>query len=216
MTNSAFHQIQAIFRTGKPLGLPESTLIAKISSIMRADPLFSAALGHLFRTGIAALLVTSVSAAPGNFHQVDAKVWRSAQPDTADFGDLQKLGIRDVLNLREWHDDSSVSRSTGVNLHRVAINPGNVREKDLIQAVKILRDARSPILVHCWHGSDRTGTVVALYRMTVDRWTREKAVTEFTDPRFGYHAGTYPELRRYLEKVDIAAFTAALDAKPVL
>jgi tyrosine-protein phosphatase SIW14 len=211
MTNSAFNQIQAIFRTEKPVGLPESALIAMISVTMSVDPQLSGMLRHLFRTGIAALLVSVVSAAPGNFYRVDDKVWRSAQPDTADFADLRKLGIKDVLNLREWHDDSSVSRSVGVNLHRVAINPGNVREKDLIQAVKILRDARGSILVHCWHGSDRTGTVVALYRMSVDGWPRDKAVAEFADPRYGYHAGTYPELRRYLEKVDIAAFTAALD-----
>lgn len=184
-----------------------------ISAAMKAVSQSSGPLRHVFRTGIAVLLVTVAAAAPGNFHQVDGKVWRSAQPDTADFAELQKMGVREVLNLREWHDDSAVSRGVAVNLHRVAINPGNVREKDLIQAVRILRDARGPILVHCWHGSDRTGTVVALYRMTVDGWPRDKAVAEFTDPRYGYHAGTYPELRRYLEKVNIAAFSAAMDVR---
>lgn len=65
----------------------------------------------IVRFVLAALLATAASAAPGNFYQVDAKVWRSAQPDAADFSELQKLGIREVLNLREWHDDSSAART---------------------------------------------------------------------------------------------------------
>ncbi|MEO7100623.1 MAG: tyrosine-protein phosphatase [Luteolibacter sp.] len=170
-------------------------------------------LANLLRSGIALLLVTTASAVPGNFHQVDSKVWRSAQPDAADFGELRQLGIGEVLNLREWHDDSSVVNSATVNLHRVSMNPGGIRECDLTEAVKILRDARGPILVHCWHGSDRTGTVVALYRMAVDGWSRERAIAEFTDSRFGYHAGTYPKLRTYLEKVDVDRFRESMDAK---
>ncbi|MEO5714064.1 MAG: tyrosine-protein phosphatase [Luteolibacter sp.] len=166
----------------------------------------------LLQTGLAALLVTAASAAPGNFYRVDSKVWRSAQPDAADFSELQKLGIREVLNLREWHDDSSAVKNTAVNLHRVSMNPGHIREQELVEAVKILRNARGPILVHCWHGSDRTGTVVALYRMAVDGWTRDQAIAEFITPRYGYHAGTYPKLRRYLETVDIARFKAEMNA----
>ena len=167
-------------------------------------------LANLLRPGIGFLLITAASAVPGNFHQVDSKVWRSAQPDAANFAELPQLGIREVLNLREWHNDSSVNKSTAVNLHRVSMNPGGIRECDLIEAVKILRDARGSILVHCWHGSDRTGTVVALYRMAVDGWSRERAIAEFTDPRFGYHAGTYPKLRAYLEKVDIDRFRKSM------
>ncbi len=165
----------------------------------------------LLLLGLSWLLAGPALADPANFHQVDSKVWRCAQPNAEDFAGFRKLGIGDVLDLREWHDDQSAAKGTSLSLHHVAMNPGDVRRKDLVKAVKILRDAPGPIVVHCLHGSDRTGTVVAMYRMAVDGWSREKAVTEFTDPRFGYHANTYPALRAMLEKVDIAEFRKELD-----
>jgi protein-tyrosine phosphatase len=160
---------------------------------------------------LTAAWVCAVSAAPENFHQVDSRIWRSAQPKASDFADLKKLGITEMLNLREWHDDAAEAKGTPMHLHHVAMNAGSVRETQLVRAVSILRDSRNPILVHCWHGSDRTGIVVALYRMMVQGWPREKAIAEFTEPRFGYHAGTYPQLRTYLEKVDIAEFRKAMN-----
>ena len=110
-------------------------------------------------------------AEPENFHRVDDKVWRSAQPEKQNFPELKQLGIKEILNLREWHDDSSKAGNTAICLHKVAMDAGDFREKDLLQAVKILRDSQGPILVHCWHGSDRTGMVIALYRMVVNGWT---------------------------------------------
>lgn len=157
--------------------------------------------------------MAQLMAEPDNFHRVDDKVWRSAQPEKRDFPELQKLGITEVLNLREWHDDAQKAENTALHLHKVAMDAGDLREKDLIEAVKILRDSQGPILVHCWHGSDRTGMVVALYRMVVNGWTRERAIAEFITPAFGYHAMTYPQLRKYLENVDIGKFKKALDRK---
>jgi protein tyrosine/serine phosphatase len=161
--------------------------------------------------GLSLLLAGPLAGDPVNFHQVDDKVWRSAQPSAGDFAGFRKLGISDVLNLREWHDDHFVARGTPLCLHRVAMNPGLVREADLVRAVRILRNAPGPIVVHCWHGSDRTGVVVAMYRMAVDGWPREKAIAEFTDPLYGHHASIYPGLRVLLERADIAAFRRAMD-----
>lgn len=160
-----------------------------------------------------ALPTTLLMALPENFHQVDQKVWRSGQPDKRDFAELKKSGIDEILNLREFHDDRRKLGETVMQCHRVPMNTGRIKEEELIQAVKILRDSKGPILVHCWHGSDRTGTVVALYRMVVCGWTRERAITEFVTPGFGYHAGTYPQLRQYLEGVDIAGFKKLVEAK---
>jgi tyrosine-protein phosphatase SIW14 len=165
---------------------------------------------------VAVLFVSPMAqlmANPENFHRVDDKVWRSGQPEKKDFPKLKKLGFKEILNLREWHDDARKAGNTALCLHRVPMDTGDLREKDLLQAVKILRDSPGPILVHCWHGSDRTGTVVALYRMVVNGWTRERAIAEFITPAYGYHAKTYPELRKYLECVDIAKFRRALEGK---
>jgi len=161
--------------------------------------------------GLIPLAIGNIAdAVPENLHRVDAKVWRSAQPDEEEFRMLHQGGIREVLNLREWNCDSNEAEGVDVRLHRVRINPGNIREKDMVRAVKILRDSPGPILVHCWHGSDRTGMVVALYRMAVGGWTREQTIAEFMMPKHGHHAGVYPKHRKYLETVDVAGFRGAM------
>lgn len=167
--------------------------------------------GGFCLVGLIPLAIGNIAdAVPENLHRVDAKVWRSAQPDEKGFRELHQGGIREVLNLREWNCDSNEAEGVDVRLHRVRINPGNIREKDLVRAVKILRDSPGPILVHCWHGSDRTGMVVALYRMAVGGWTREQAIAEFMMPQHGHHAGVYPKHRKYLETVDVAGFRGAM------
>jgi len=169
----------------------------------------------LLRSGFLFITTIAVAAAtPTNLWKVDSKVWRSAQPSSADCAELEKCGIVEVLSLREWHDDAGAAKGTSLRLEHVPMNAGHIPHADLVRAVGVLKDAPGPVLVHCWHGSDRTGTVVALYRMAVQGWPKDQAIAEFTDPRFGYHSKTYPNLRRYLETVDVSAVRVALGVTP--
>lgn len=155
---------------------------------------------------------TAISlAVPRNFAQVDKKVWRSAQPTAADFSELDKKGFTEVLNLREWHTDTKEAEGTRLQLHHLRLNTADIREEDLVKALKILKAVRGPILVHCWHGSDRTGTVIALYRMVIQGWSRDKAIAEMTDPQYGYHAAVYPNLEEYLKKVNVEKLRKAVE-----
>lgn len=45
------------------------------------------------------------------------------------------------------------------------LRAGNIHDKGIIDALKVIKDAPKPILVHCLHGSDRTGAVIAMYRI---------------------------------------------------
>lgn len=150
-----------------------------------------------------ALLVTALLAScagPGNLHRVDAKVWRSSQPTRQDFRGLKEEGIGEVLCLRRWHSDKQEAR--GLKLHHIRMNAGAIRDEDIVSALRVMVAAEEPLLVHCFHGSDRTGVVVAMYRMVVQNWPREKAIAELTDPRHGHHADVFPNIRDYLETVD--------------
>ncbi len=39
-------------------------------------------------------------------------------------------------------------------------------------------DSQWPVFVHCKRGADRTGTVIACYRINHDHWQNQKALTE--------------------------------------
>lgn len=137
-----------------------------------------------------------------NLHQVSATLYRSSQPDKDDLTTLERLGVRSVLNLRDHHDDRKVKGLDRFELGSVEMEADDVTAAQLFQALRWIRDTPKPVLVHCWHGSDRTGVVIAAYRMVFERWTREAAVDEMVAGGFGYHARLYPNLLRLLESVD--------------
>lgn len=147
------------------------------------------------------LLLASCTAPLRNLHRVDDHVWRSSQPDAVGFADLKAAGIGEVLSLRHYHADDHLA--DGLVLHRIPMDAETIRDADIVAALKVIRRSKKPVLVHCWHGSDRTGVVVAMYRMVVQRWPRGKAIAELNDPAYGHHAGAYPNIQRYLEGVDV-------------
>jgi len=137
-----------------------------------------------------------------NGFRVDGRLYRSAQPDVQAMHELEKLGIRRVLNLREFHDDEDENGTTEMELFRVPMNAATIRDAEVVAALKIILASEEPILVHCWHGSDRTGTVVAMYRIIVQGWTREAALDELVNGGYGYHA-VYGNIPDYLRQVDL-------------
>lgn len=61
---------------------------------------------------------------------------------------------------------------------------------------------RQPVLLHCQHGSDRTGTMCAMYRICVEGWTKKDAIEEMKKGDYGYHK-LWRNLIKYIEKVDV-------------
>ena len=151
---------------------------------------------------VLALLLASCAGTP-NLHRVDRKVWRSGQPTRCDFRELEKQGIGEVLCLRRWHSDKE--EAGGLRLHHVRMRAGDIRDRDIVAALRVMVAAEEPLLVHCFHGADRTGVIVAMYRMIVQGWPREKAIAELEDPRHGHHEAVFPNIRDYLRTVDVEA-----------
>ena len=119
-----------------------------------------------------------------NFYQIDQKVYRGAQPTTEGFHYLATLGVKVVLDLRE-HDSRSLAEERTVtaagmkyiNVPMTGMTPPTVSETNTILA--LLEDqAGGPVFVHCKRGADRTGAVIASYRIDHDRWDGAKALRE--------------------------------------
>jgi len=137
-----------------------------------------------------------------NLYQIDKGVFRSEQPDKLDFANLEKLGITEVLNLRRWHSDEKEAKNTNLILYHVPMRAGNIKEKDVIQALKTIRDRKGNILIHCKHGSDRTGLIVAMYRIVFQNYTKEQAIKEMTEENFGFHK-IYTNIITYIQQANI-------------
>jgi protein tyrosine phosphatase (PTP) superfamily phosphohydrolase (DUF442 family) len=142
-----------------------------------------------------------------NFFQVDEKVYRSAQPSRNAFRELDCLGIRNVLDLRELNLDAFRSRGTCVTVRHLPLDPSCVTEGEVVSALRIIREARGPILVHCKFGSDRTGVVVAFYRIVFQGWTKEAAIEEMTQGGYGFHP-QYAQLIRLIRSADVDRLAA--------
>jgi tyrosine-protein phosphatase SIW14 len=140
-----------------------------------------------------------------NFYQLTEAVYRSKQPDDEAMEALEGMGMRSILNLREYHSDKDEARGTNLKLYRIPVNAGDIDNTFVVKALQVIATAEKPILIHCWHGSDRTGVVAAMYRMVFQGWSRKEAIDEFINGGYGYHKRFYPNIEDYLETVDIDA-----------
>lgn len=141
----------------------------------------------------------------GNFHKVSDDVYRAAQPDHADMLMLEQLGVRSVLNLRDFHSDRSALAGTGLQPLAVPMSASSVGRAEIVALIKALAAAPKPVLVHCWHGSDRTGLAIATYRIVFQGWTKESALDEMRHGGFGFHERWYPGIVRLIEATDFDA-----------
>ena len=141
-----------------------------------------------------------------SLYQVTPDLYRSAQPDDEGMAALEKLGIRTVLNLRQYHSDDEEAEGTKLLLIREKMDAGKLDAAALKRALVVLRTAQKPILVHCMHGADRTGAVIALYRIVDQGWTREAAVDELRHGGYGLHDGWFPGITEWLLAVDPEQF----------
>lgn len=145
-----------------------------------------------------------------SLYKVTENLYRSAQPDAEGFRNAEELGITTVLNLRGLHSDDELAEGTGLRLARVRINTWSMDEEEILAALRVISEAKGPVLVHCMHGADRTGTVMAAYRMVVQGWPRESAIAEMTEGGYGFHS-TWGNLIILLENLDVESLRAQLN-----
>ena len=119
-----------------------------------------------------------------NFHQVNERLYRGAQPKKNGLKKLAALGIKTIINLR-GEDKNALAeqqeaKALGLNYYALPM-PGLSRPTDeqVAQALAIINNPKNGVVfVHCQHGADRTGVVIACYRMAQENQTAEQAEVE--------------------------------------
>ncbi len=144
-----------------------------------------------------------------NLYRVSDELYRSEQPSEEAFVELSALGIKSSLNLRTTETDDELIGKTAIKPFLVAMDAGSFTDKEIITALRIIKSAPKPLLVHCHHGSDRTGVVVAMYRIVFQGWTKEDALNELLNGGYGFHS-TYKNIPEYIKGVDIEAIKDGL------
>src|SRR5262249_19520683 len=120
----------------------------------------------------------------GNFHQVNDHIYRGAQPSYEGFQSLAKLGVKTVIDLRESGSRAEVERkqveSLGMHYINIPVKGMSAPSAaDVAKALAFFEESTSgPVFIHCRRGADRTGTVVACYRISHDGWQNGRALAE--------------------------------------
>ena len=146
----------------------------------------------------------------GNLYQVEAGFYRGAQPSAIGFRELAALGIGTVLDLAGGAGDARYVTDGTVKLFHVPMSAWGLRDDLVLKALRIMTDPQNrPLMIHCAHGADRTGAMVALYRVVVQGWTKEQAVREMNQGGY-HHNGLFRNLDRYVLNVNVDALRKEL------
>lgn len=146
-----------------------------------------------------------------NLHRVTDILYRSEQPTAEGFRNLEKLGIRTVINLRYFNSDEDEAAGTTLNLRRVKILTWRAGDQHVVEVMRLLRqEENGPFLIHCQHGADRTGLMSAMYRMLEQNWSAQEALDELVEGGYGFHR-LWKNIRNYVLSVDVSRLRMALD-----
>jgi len=126
--------------------------------------------------------IAELSGVP-NFHQVEDHVYRGGQPSAEAWPSLARLGVKTVIDLRREDEHSTAAEAQAVSA--AGMKYVNVPMKGVVaptnqQIITVLQllNSGEPVFVHCKRGSDRTGAVIACYRISHDRWDHKRALGE--------------------------------------
>ena len=144
-----------------------------------------------------------------NLVRVNSNIYRGGRPTAQGLLQLKNLGVKTDINLQggdiNWSDPAVVAfmswwepGETRENIARERAIVSELqmsfeqaplnsirevsREDDaaIDRVLEIMNDpARQPVYVHCEHGRDRTGLIIALYRVKYEGWSIADAHAEW-------------------------------------
>ena len=130
-----------------------------------------------------------------NFHEVHTFLFRGGEPNEAGMKKLKEMGVATVIDLRAPSemkmDERSSAQKLGMTYIDLVMDSHAPTEKQVKELMSELDKAKQlsekgeknqKVFVHCAHGSDRTGCMIGIWRVTRDNWD---------------YPTTYQEMRKY-------------------
>jgi tyrosine-protein phosphatase SIW14 len=137
----------------------------------------------------------------GNFGEVTPTLFRGAQPTLEGLEALAKMGVDIVVDGRGNRTDSEGKEVGKLGMQYVAIPWHCPRPNDdvFVRFLKVFQEnPNKKVFVHCRLGEDRTGMMVAAYRMATQGWTPDEAMQEMHLFGFSsFHHALCPGLASY-------------------
>jgi tyrosine-protein phosphatase SIW14 len=141
-----------------------------------------------------------------NAGKVTAHLYRGAQPSLNDLTELKKLGVTVIIDLRAEaphtaQEEQSLAESAGIRFFHIPIGGFSTPTNSaLIQYLRIFRDSPDQtIFVHCEFGRDRTGVMIAAYRIAFQKWSSDHALAEMNS--FGFNRLWHPSMISYVRSL---------------
>jgi protein tyrosine/serine phosphatase len=148
-----------------------------------------------------------------NYAKVSDALHRGQQPTAEGFAELKKMGVKTVVNLRSFNSDRDELEGLGLQYVHIYCKAWHPEDEDVVKFLQVVSDPKNqPVFVHCQHGADRTGMMVASYRIVEQGWSVEDAAKELD--RFGFHT-LWTDIAKYLKDFNKTRLTKLMgDAKP--
>ena len=126
-----------------------------------------------------------------NLYRIDDKLYRSEQPVAEDGEAIVKLGIQSVINLRFFdRNDDDHLKEHGLTLLNRPLLSWSIKPKEIAEILYLIekQQQNGAVLIHCYHGADRTGLIAGMYRIIYQGWPVEEAKAEMQHGPYGYHS----------------------------
>src|SRR6267154_194708 len=139
-----------------------------------------------------------------NAGKISDVLFRGAQPSPQGLVELKKMGVTTIVVLRgnrgPVNREREQAESLGMRFIDIPVSgwspPSNAQVAEFLKLFQ--QDPTQKVFVHCYFGRDRTGVMVAAYRMSQQNWTADQAVEEMYS--FGFHSHWYPVMKSYVRK----------------
>ena len=125
-----------------------------------------------------------------NGHVVDGHLLRGGDVSGDGIKTLSELGCKLIICLKNRKQDSQdeidlerrLAYAADIEFVNTPMDSSGIFSyddgKEVPGILELINKTEGVVLVHCHHGSDRTGVVVACYRIRHDGWSADRAITE--------------------------------------